>query len=174
MGAYSDTECHRLTAMMKMFLRLCNKLPSLLVRLQVSSHHLLLHQQRHFSTLTGLCTSPRPHWLYLPTQLSSGSTSFAKHTVPHTFAFRAGPAPALGSPEPVSPQHTTCLPAAAQLNTVTHTSSPFYCRELPSSYDVTTPRTSPRISSPRSCLEVAQGSSSPERTHGPRRERYST
>jgi hypothetical protein len=58
---------------------LCNKLLLHLVLLQVFSHHLLLHQQCHSSTLTWLYISPRPHWLYLLTQPSSRSTSFAKH-----------------------------------------------------------------------------------------------
>jgi hypothetical protein len=52
---------------------LCNKLLLLLVLLQ----------QSHFSTLTMLCTLPRQHWIYLPTQPStfnaSLGTSFSKH-----------------------------------------------------------------------------------------------
>jgi hypothetical protein len=91
-------------------------------------------------------------------------------------ALRAAPAPAVGSPEPVqAPLHTTCQPIAdlANLNAVFRPSSPYYCRELQTSYDTPTPSPPRQRTSPRTYLEAAQGRT-PERTRGPGREGYST
>ena len=91
-------------------------------------------------------------------------------------ALRAAPASAVGSPEPVqvSPRQTTRLPAAdllANLNAVYRPSSPYYCRELPTSISPTP--SPPQRASPRTYLEAAQGRT-PERTRGPGREGYAT